>query len=139
MTQELLRKLEERGYREQIVPIQHLCDLQEEIEAQYKQGLLDEEFYLKEGGAIAAGRLVPPHPFVMSPLYAYLVALTGSGRTFDDRGVRLAFAHLLNREKLMETLFFNEYTYIDSYFPGRDWGSPNFPTFRDRFAFYLFH
>jgi epoxyqueuosine reductase len=45
VTQELFRKLEERGYRGQIVPIQHLRDLQEEIEAQYKQGLFDEEFY----------------------------------------------------------------------------------------------
>ncbi len=43
---------------------------------------------------------------------------------FNDRNVRLAFAHLFNREKLFEKLFFNEYQYIDSYFPGRDWGDP---------------
>jgi microcin C transport system substrate-binding protein len=42
---------------------------------------------------------------------------------FDDRRVRLAFAHLFNRERLMEKLFFNQYTFIDSYYPGRDWGS----------------
>jgi microcin C transport system substrate-binding protein len=42
---------------------------------------------------------------------------------FDDKRVRLAFAHLFNRELLMEKLFFNEYDYIDSYFPGRDWGN----------------
>ncbi|MDJ0522826.1 MAG: ABC transporter substrate-binding protein [Planctomycetota bacterium] len=43
---------------------------------------------------------------------------------FDDKKVRLAFCHLFNREKLFEKLFFNEYDYIDSYFPGRDWGDP---------------
>ena len=43
---------------------------------------------------------------------------------FDDKRVRLAFCHLFNREKLFERLFFNEYDYIDSYFPGRDWGDP---------------
>ena len=43
---------------------------------------------------------------------------------FNDKRVRLAFAHLFNRERLFERLFFNEYDYIDSYFPGRDWGDP---------------
>lgn len=42
---------------------------------------------------------------------------------FNDRRVRLAFAHLFNRERLMAKLFFNQYTFIDSYYPGRDWGS----------------
>ncbi len=42
---------------------------------------------------------------------------------FDDRRVRQAFSHLFNRERLMDKLFFNEYEFIDSYFPGRDWGS----------------
>ncbi|RMG17224.1 MAG: ABC transporter substrate-binding protein [Planctomycetota bacterium] len=42
---------------------------------------------------------------------------------FNDRRVRLAFAHLFNRELLMEKLFFNEYEYINSYYPGRDWGN----------------
>ncbi len=42
---------------------------------------------------------------------------------FKDRRVRLAFAHLFNREKLMEKLFFNQYEYTDSYLPGRDWGN----------------
>jgi microcin C transport system substrate-binding protein len=42
---------------------------------------------------------------------------------FNDKNVRLAFCHLFNREKLMEKLFFDEYEYIDSYWPGRDWGN----------------
>ncbi len=42
---------------------------------------------------------------------------------FDDIKVRMAFAHLFNREMLMEKLFYNEYDYTKSIFPGRDWGS----------------
>lgn len=44
---------------------------------------------------------------------------------FDDIRVRKAFSYLFNRAKLMEKLFFNEYEYIDSYYPGREWGNPN--------------
>jgi tetratricopeptide (TPR) repeat protein len=50
--------------------------------------ILDEAFYLREGAAIAQGRLLPGQPFIMSPLYPYLVAATGSGRTLDQRNVR---------------------------------------------------
>ena len=42
---------------------------------------------------------------------------------FDDRRVRLAFAHLFNRERLNEKLFFGEYELINSTEPGRDWGA----------------
>jgi len=44
-TQDLFSQLERRGYRGRIVPIQHLHDLQEEIEQHHRQGLFDEEFY----------------------------------------------------------------------------------------------
>jgi epoxyqueuosine reductase len=43
--EELFSQLEERGYQGRIVSIQHLGDLQEEIEGRYSQGLFDEEFY----------------------------------------------------------------------------------------------
>lgn len=42
---------------------------------------------------------------------------------FDDKRVRLAFAHLFNRERLMEKLFYNEYELTNSTYPGSDWGS----------------
>jgi epoxyqueuosine reductase len=45
MTEDLFSQLEERGYQGRIVSIQHLDDLQEEIEGHYRQGLFDEEFY----------------------------------------------------------------------------------------------
>jgi microcin C transport system substrate-binding protein len=37
---------------------------------------------------------------------------------FDDVRVRQAMAHLLNRELLIRTLFFNEYPPLNSYFAG---------------------
>ena len=45
MTEELFAQLEERGYKGQIVSIQHLADLQEEIEGHHRQGFFGEEFY----------------------------------------------------------------------------------------------
>ncbi|MBU2530989.1 MAG: extracellular solute-binding protein [Elusimicrobia bacterium] len=42
---------------------------------------------------------------------------------FNDKNVRKAFAYLFNRENLIDKLFFNEYDFIDSYYPGRDWGN----------------
>ena len=42
--------------------------------------VLDEGHYLREAARIAEGRLLPDGPFLMSPLYPYLVAATGSGR-----------------------------------------------------------
>jgi epoxyqueuosine reductase len=45
VTLEVLHQLEMQGYKGRIVPVQHLRDLQEEIEAQHGQGLFDEEFY----------------------------------------------------------------------------------------------
>jgi epoxyqueuosine reductase len=41
----LFQQLEERGYRGCIVAIQHLRDLQKEIETRYQEGLLDEAFF----------------------------------------------------------------------------------------------
>ena len=45
MAEELFSQLEERGYKGRIASIQHLNDLQEEIEGHHRQGLFDEEFY----------------------------------------------------------------------------------------------
>jgi ABC-type transport system substrate-binding protein len=44
-------------------------------------------------------------------------------KPLDDKRVRLALSHLFNRERLMEKLFFNEYEFLNSYEPGRDWGN----------------
>ncbi len=44
---------------------------------------------------------------------------------FDKRNVRLAFAHLFNREKLFDKILFHQYLYMDSYWPGQKWARPN--------------
>jgi len=48
LTDELYARLGERGYQCRIASVQHLKDLQEEIEARNKQGLLDRDFYRKQ-------------------------------------------------------------------------------------------
>ena len=45
ITEELFYQLEERDYKGCIASIQHLRDLQEEIEGRHREGLFDEEFY----------------------------------------------------------------------------------------------
>ena len=42
---------------------------------------------------------------------------------FDDKRVRLAFAHLFNRKRLIEKIMFNQYDEIHSTYPGSDWGA----------------
>ncbi len=49
---------------------------------------------------------------------------------FNDRNVRKAFALLFNRAKLIDKLFFNQYSYLDSYFPGSVWANPDNPKIR---------
>jgi tetratricopeptide (TPR) repeat protein len=51
--------------------------------------VLDEAHYLREAAAIQGGRLLPDQPAVMSPLYPWLVAATGSGRELGTDGVRI--------------------------------------------------
>ncbi len=42
---------------------------------------------------------------------------------FDDKNVRLAFCFGVDRKTMFDKLFFNQYEYIDSYYPGGRWGS----------------
>lgn len=49
---------------------------------------------------------------------------------FDDKRVRLAFAHLFNREKMMDKLFFNEYEYLDTFYPNSPYENPGNPKIR---------
>ena len=46
---------------------------------------------------------------------------------YDDIRLRQAMAHLLNRERLIETLFFKEYPPLNSYFAGGIYENPNNP------------
>jgi microcin C transport system substrate-binding protein len=49
---------------------------------------------------------------------------------FDDIRVRKAIAHLYNREKMMDKLFFNEYEYLDSFYPNSPYANPENPKVR---------
>jgi microcin C transport system substrate-binding protein len=51
-------------------------------------------------------------------------------KPFDDVRVRKAFAHLFNREKLNEKLFYNQYDFVDSYWPGSMYANPSNPKIR---------
>ena len=48
---------------------------------------LDELHYLRAAQAISQGHWLPTEPFYMSPLYPYLVALTGGGAALDGSGL----------------------------------------------------
>ena len=50
---------------------------------------LDEEFYMERAVEVSNGELLPEHGFYRSPLYPYIVALTGSARSMDEGGVLL--------------------------------------------------
>ncbi len=49
---------------------------------------------------------------------------------FSDARMRMAFSLLVNREKLIENLFYNEYMIMDSYYPGSVYSNPDNPTYR---------
>ncbi|MDP8238672.1 MAG: extracellular solute-binding protein [Candidatus Hatepunaea meridiana] len=49
---------------------------------------------------------------------------------FKDIRMRQAFTYLFNRKKLMSQLFFDEYIYSDSYYPGGVYENPNNPKYR---------
>jgi epoxyqueuosine reductase len=50
VSEELLLHLADRGYEGRIISVEHVHDLQEEIEGRYRQGLLDREFFQERLG-----------------------------------------------------------------------------------------
>ena len=50
--------------------------------------ILDEAVYLQRGAELSQQDWLPDSPFILSPLYSYLVALTGSGRTLTESRLR---------------------------------------------------
>lgn len=49
---------------------------------------------------------------------------------FDDIRVRQAFGYLYNREKMMDKLFFNEYEYLDTFYPNSPYENGKNPKIR---------
>jgi microcin C transport system substrate-binding protein len=68
------------------------------------------------------------------------IALNTRRAPWNDARVRQAFAHLLNRELLIQKIFFNEYVPLDTYHPGSIYQNPDNPkmTFDPNRAMALF-
>ncbi len=50
--------------------------------------ILDEAIYLQRRAELSQQGWLPDRPFTMSPLYSFLVALTGSGRALTESRLR---------------------------------------------------
>ena len=67
--------------------------------------------------------------FTDTPIGVRGIAINTRLAPLDDRRVRLALCHLLNRKLMLEKLYFNEYAMLYSYFPGGIYQNPgNQPT-----------
>ncbi|MDP2359840.1 MAG: ABC transporter substrate-binding protein [bacterium] len=63
--------------------------------------------------------------FTQSPNGTSGFAFNMREEPFNDIRIRRAFAYLLNREKLIDKLFYNEYLPIHSYYPGSVYENPD--------------
>lgn len=79
---------------------------------------------------IARGWVQRRKVFTHSPNGVSGVAFNIRRPPFDEIKIREAFAHLYNREKMMDKLFFNEYEYTDSFYPNSPYESPDNPKVR---------
>jgi microcin C transport system substrate-binding protein len=73
------------------------------------------------------GLIVKRKVFNNYPQTTQFLAFNTRRAPWDDLRVRKAFALLLNRQQLIETLFFKEYTPLNSFFPGTEYENPNNP------------
>ncbi|MFA7578243.1 MAG: ABC transporter substrate-binding protein, partial [Candidatus Muiribacteriota bacterium] len=76
-----------------------------------------QEYTADSWDAIKKNHVVRQRVFNQAPTGMSGFAFNMRRKPFDDVRVRKAIAHLFNREKMMDTLFFNEYVFMDSYFP----------------------
>jgi microcin C transport system substrate-binding protein len=79
---------------------------------------------------LAKGWIQKRKIYTHRPIGVSGIAFNMRNAPFDDWRVRLAIAHLYNREKMMDKLFFNEYEYIDSAYPNSPYANPDNPKIR---------
>ncbi|MDN5279313.1 MAG: microcin transport system substrate-binding protein [Clostridiales bacterium] len=79
---------------------------------------------------IANGWIQKRKVFTHRPIGVSGIAFNMRKPPFNDIRVRKAIAHLYNREKMMDKLFFNEYNYLDSFYPNSLYENPNNPKIR---------
>jgi len=121
----------------------HFIFIQDEnlVKLRFKKGELDwisinvarewhQEFIPAMLGELAYGYIQKRKIFTHRPIGTSGIAFNMRKPPFQDIRVRKAFAHLYNREKMMDKLFFNEYVYLDSFYPNSPYESPNNPKTR---------
>lgn len=83
------------------------------------------EFLPEEIPQLAKGWIQRKKIFTQSPNGVSGLVMNMREEPFNDIRVRKAFAYLLNRDKLIDKLFYNEYLPIHSYYPGSVYENPN--------------
>jgi len=111
------------------------------IKEKFKKGDLDwlmvnvarewhQDFIPAAVPALAHGWIQKRKVFTNIPVGIQGIAFNFRRSPFGDIRVRQAIAHLFNREKMMDKLFFNEYEYIDSFYPNSPFANPDNPKIR---------
>jgi microcin C transport system substrate-binding protein len=111
------------------------------VKEKFKKGELDwiyvnvarewhQEFTATMMPQIAKGWIQKRKIYTHRPIGVSGIAFNMRKPPFDDIRVRKAIAHLYNREKMMDKLFFNEYGYLDSFYPNSPYENPNNPKIR---------
>jgi microcin C transport system substrate-binding protein len=121
----------------------HFIFIQDEnlVKLRFKKGELDwvainvarewhQEFIPAMLAELAYGYIQKRKVFTHRPIGVSGIAFNMRKPPFNDIRVRQAFAHLYNREKMMDKLFFNEYEYLDSFYPNSPYENPDNPKTR---------
>ncbi|MDD3001738.1 MAG: ABC transporter substrate-binding protein, partial [Candidatus Riflebacteria bacterium] len=89
-----------------------------------------QEFIAAKMVSIANGWIQRRKIYTHRPIGTSGIAFNIRKPPFDDIRVRKAFAYLYNREKMMDKLFFNEYEFLDSFYPNSPYENPDNPKMR---------
>jgi microcin C transport system substrate-binding protein len=121
----------------------HFVFVQDEnlVKEKFKKGEIDwmsvnvarewhQEFIAAKMLPIANGWMQRRKIYTHRPIGTSGIAFNMRKAPFDDIRVRKAFAYLYNREKLMDKLFFNEYEFLDSFYPNSPYENPDNPKMR---------
>ena len=111
------------------------------IKEKFKKGDLDwiyvnvarewhQEFTAAKMPEIEKGWIQKRKVYTQRPVGVSGIAFNLRKPPFNDIRIRKAIAYLYNREKMMDKLFFNEYEYLDTFYPNSPYENPNDPKIR---------